>query len=352
FASMVMPMVGPQDERIVRVARPQLLGLPHPRKLLSNVNVELESEPVELDPGAERVHAFRLFNGPKKESVLGLYEDYNLPLLIQYTNTLYVIPTAFVSQVMIRILNFFHGLVGDYGLAIILLTISVRLMMFPLSYKQTASMLKMQELAPQMKEIQTRYADDKEKMNRAVMDMYAANNVNPFMGCLPIMLQIPIFIGLWQTLYNSFTLRQSTFLWGYTWIDNLAAPDQLFPFGFDFPFLGPYFNLLPILTVIQMMMMFKMMSPPATTPEMEAQQRMMFMMMPMFGLMGYWLPAGLCLYIITSSLWSVLERQVMPKPAKKTTDGAPVVVVPASAESRNGAADWIKAPPKGKKSRR
>ncbi|QDU64737.1 Membrane protein insertase YidC [Planctomycetes bacterium Pan216] len=312
FASLIIQKPDPQEERIIGSVRPDLLYLTKETQF-SNIAAEMTSKPVWLKPDSEVVHEFLLYNGPKDPEILDEFADFHLPEIIHYPNFV-VLPIGTIAKTMVWIVNFFYSLVGDYGLAIIMLTIVVRGCLFPLSFKATASMTKMAALKPKIDELREKYGTDKEKMHRELMDLYAKNKVNPFGGCLILFLQFPIFIGLWQALYNSFALRNSTFLYGWTWIDNLAAPDQLFPFGFNMPFLGPYFNLLPILAVVQMVIQQKMMTPPATTPEAELQQKMMKWMMVVIGFLFYKVPAGLCIYIMASGTWSLCERKLLPRP--------------------------------------
>jgi YidC/Oxa1 family membrane protein insertase len=123
------------------------------------------------------------------------------------------------------------------------------------------------------------------------------------------MIQLPVFMGLWQTLNNSVALRQAPFLY----IDNLAAPDALFRFPGTVPFLGDYFNLLPIVSVVLMWLQMKLFSPPPANEEAELQQKMFSVMMVFMSFMFYKVPSGLGLYFITSSLWAVCERLLLPK---------------------------------------
>jgi YidC/Oxa1 family membrane protein insertase len=126
---------------------------------------------------------------------------------------------------------------------------------------------------------------------------------------LPALIQMPIFVGLWQSLNNSVALRHSSFLY----IRDLAAPDMMFRFPMTIPFLGDYFNLLPFLVVSLMLVQTKLFSPPPTTPEAEMNQKMMKYMMIFMAFMFYKVPSGLGLYFITSSLWQIGERLLLPK---------------------------------------
>ena len=341
FASLVAQKQNPLEHRLIAQAEPLILER-NVKAELSNITMRVVSSPASIPPGGDVVHQYLLYNGPKDPEILEPFSKYQLPLVIHYPNFI-GIPIGTIARFMVWIVNSLYGLVGDYGIAIILLTVLVRGSMFPLSLKQQQSMQKMQALQPQMQEIKEKFAGDKEKLNRAMMDLYAKNKVNPFGGCLVLLLQFPIFIGLWQSLYNAFSLRQSVFLYGFTWIDDLAAPDQLFAFGMQVPFLGPYFNVLPILAVVQMVLQMHYMSPPATTPEAAMQQRMMKYMMVFFGFLFYSVPAGLCVYIITSGLWSMAERKLLPKPQLSAASPAS-----APAAAGTGEASW-KTPVKQKR---
>ena len=168
---------------------------------------------------------------------------------------------------------------------------------------------RMQALQPLLKEIQEKYKDDKEKQTRETLALYKKHGVNPVSGCLPALIQLPIFVGLWQALNTSVALRHSPFLW----INDLAAPDMLFRFPFEILFLGNWFNLLPIVVVALMLVQTKLFSPPPTTPEAEMQQKTMKYMMIFMAVMFYKVPSGLGIYFITSSLWSIGERLLLPK---------------------------------------
>lgn len=297
----------------------------------ADVSVQLTSKPIEVGPNRTVAHDYLVFAGPKKAGGLvpygaedlASYRKSSLPLI--GTMAMWASKNA-ISPLLDRIYGltaqvagFFGGRRGNYGIAIILLTITVRLIMFPLSRKQAISAKKMQDLQPLMAELKEKYKDDKEKMTRETFALYGKHGVSPFGGCLPALIQLPIFIGLWQTLNNSVDLRQATFLW----IGNLAAPDMLFRFPFAVPFLGDYFNLLPFLVVGLMLVQTKLFSPPATTPEAEMQQKMMKVMMVVMGFIFYWVPSGLGIYFITSSLWAVGERLLLPKMAAAHVKSAP-----------------------------
>lgn len=357
FASLVIQSPAAQEERLIAVAegvdldrewaeREKLTGKLTKAPNFQNITARLTSEPAQLAPGKGVEHSYLLFNGPKKEAVLEQYRQYELPMIIHYSDFIFI-PIGWIARVMVVILNFFYGIVGDYGISIILLTILVRSCMFPVSFRQAKAMQRMQVVQPKIEELRKKYANDKEKLGRAQMDLYKKEGVNPLAGCLPLVLQLPVFVGLYQSLSQSFSLRQSSFLWGYTWIKDLSAPDQLFPFGIDLPKLGPYFNLLPVISVAQMMLQMIYMSPPATTPEAAMQKKMMMFMMVFFGAMFYQVPAGLCVYMITSGAWSMIERQFLPK--NPPAVARPVDPVASEGSGGNGVS-W-KSPVEKKKGR-
>jgi YidC/Oxa1 family membrane protein insertase len=213
-----------------------------------------------------------------------------------------------------QVAGFFGYKNGNYGIAIILLTLTVRMMMFPLGRKQALMAKKMQDLQPYLKEIQDKYKDDKEELTRQTWALYKRHKANPIGGCLPALIQMPILVGLWQALNNSVPLRNAPFLY----IRNLAAPDMLFRLPIEILFLGEYFNLLPFLVVSLMLVQTKLFSPPATTPEAEMQQKMMKYMMIFMAFMFYKVPSGLGIYFIMSSLWSIGERTILPKITKSS----------------------------------
>lgn len=287
----------------------------------SNITVSLTTKPVRLAPNVPVVHEYSVFMGSKTKQVL---MPYNAIELTTYRRGWAVpgsrlLARSFISPLLettYSATKSFFGLFGakrgSYGLAIILLTAVVRSMIFPLSRKQAITAKRMQELAPQMALIKEKYKEDRERQGRETMDLYKQAGVNPFSGCLIAMIQLPVFMGLWQTLNNSVALRHAPFLY----IDNLAAPDALFKFPGTLPFLGDYFNILPLVSVILMYIQMKLFSPPPANEEAEMQQKMFSVMMVFMSFMFYKVPSGLGLYFITSSLWALGERLLLPKLVK------------------------------------
>ncbi len=287
----------------------------------SNITVSLTTKPVRLAPNTPVTHEYSVFLGSKTKQNL---TPYNAIELTTYRRGWAVpgsrlLARSFISPLLdttYAATKYFFGLFGakrgSYGVAIILLTAVVRSMIFPLSRKQAITAKRMQDLAPQMASIKEKYKDDRERQGRETMDLYKQAGVNPFSGCLIAMIQLPVFMGLWQTLNNSVALRHAPFLY----IDNLAAPDALFKFPQSIPFLGDYFNILPLVSVILMYIQMKLFSPPPANEEAEMQQKMFSVMMVFMSFMFYKVPSGLGLYFITSSLWALGERLLLPKLVK------------------------------------
>jgi YidC/Oxa1 family membrane protein insertase len=323
FATFVQPWPIPRspEERKEQEAGPVVFAedLRAPQK--SDVGVEVISRPIVLGPNlGEVVHTYRVFAGPKVDAALTPYEADDLSSYRK--NTWYFIPFAasLAKYVIAPLLDKIYGLTesvarvfggskGNYGIAIILLTMTVRLIMFPLGRKQAMMAKKMQDLQPHIAEVKEKFKDDKEAMTRETMALWKRHKVNPAAGCVPALIQMPIFVGLWQSLNNSVALRHSSFLW----IRDLAAPDMAWKFPMTIPILGDYLNVLPFLVVSLMLVQTKLFAPPPTTPEAEMNQKMMKYMMIVMAFMFYKVPSGLGLYFITSSTWQICERLLLPK---------------------------------------
>ena len=311
----------------------------------SDVGIELTSLPITIGPNLGVTHSYRVFAGPKTAAALEPYkaEDlagYRKAQLIPIPGAgelaKYVIAPLLerIYALTAQVSRMFGGKTGNYGIAIILLTMTVRLIMFPLGRKQAMIAKKMQDLQPQLMLIKEKFKDDKEAQTRETLAFYKRTGFNPAAGCLPALIQMPIFFGLWQALNNTVELRQSSFLY----IRNLAAPDMMFRFPMSIPFLGDYFNLLPFIVVGLMLVQTKLFSPPALTDESKMQQKMMKYMMIFMAFMFYRVPSGLGLYYIVSSSWQICERLLLPKLAAKKTDLADLQLdAPLTSEVLNAA---------------
>ncbi|NRA59435.1 MAG: membrane protein insertase YidC [Psychrobium sp.] len=191
------------------------------------------------------------------------------------------------------LISFFYGLVGNWGVAIMLLTFAVRGAMFPLTKKQYTSMAKMRKLQPKMAALKERFGDDRQKMGQATMELYKKEKVNPLGGCLPLLLQMPIFLGLFWMLQESVELRHAPFM---LWIDDLSALD-------------PYY-VLPLLMGASMFLMSKMQPSMSTDP---MQQKMMQFMPVIFTVFFLWFPSGLVLYWVVSNVVTLIQQTIIFK---------------------------------------
>ena len=209
-----------------------------------------------------------------------------------------------ISQVLIQLLEFLNRLVHNWGLAIVILSLLVYFLLYPLSIKQMRSMKEMQVLQPKIEELRKTYKDNPQKLNKEIMALYKEHKVNPFGGCLPLLLQMPIFFALYQALMRSVALKGASFLW----IKDLSEPDRLFLLPASIPVLGNEFNILPIVMAIGMFIQQKLSGASATGAAAEQQKMMLFIMPIMFGLIFYHMPAGLVLYwFINSALMLIFQ---------------------------------------------
>jgi YidC/Oxa1 family membrane protein insertase len=287
-----------------------------------NVTFRMISQRAKINPGESLSHQYHLFLGPKSTNLL---QQYGISDIIEYGWF------GFVARPLSRLLHFFYRIIRNYGLAIILLTVLVRGLMFPVGRKAARNAQMMQELAPEIKKIKEKYKNDMEKQAQAQRELWKKHNFNPLGGCWLMFLQLPIFIGLYRCLSVDIELRQAPLIPGIQWCSNLAAPDMFL--NWETPslqfltgtagWLGPYLNLLPIATIALFMLQQKMFTPPATDEQTMMQQRMMKYMMVLMGFLFFKVPSGLCIYFIASSIWGIADRKLLPKPdLKKNTEAA------------------------------
>lgn len=345
FAAAILPKLDAATKEPIKFRHADALPVqdvnevPKNRLKTTNVSVLLVSDLAKIDGGKALVHDYQVFFGPKKPSVLLAYE---LDPLIEYGWPIFKWPAKLLQGVLWLL----HSATFNYGIAIILLTMIVRSCMFPVSLKQAKSAAMMQQLAPEVAKIKEKYPEDAMKQHAAVQELYKKHNFNPFGGCLLVFIQLPIFIGLYRCLSVDIDLRDAALFPGMdwiTWASNLAGPDKLFRWPGWMPdfiageaagWLGPFFNVLPLITVSLFLVQQKLFTPPATDEQTKMQQQMMTYMTVFMGVMFYKVPAGLCLYFITSSLWGIAERKMLPKP-KPPAEGTPSPVT-AKSTSSNG----------------
>jgi YidC/Oxa1 family membrane protein insertase len=234
----------------------------------------------QIAPGAKAEFREKLFIGPKLQSQLSVTGP-DLERTADYGH-LYLI-----AQPLFTALRWVESITGNWGWAIILVTAMIKLVFYPLSQASGRSMAKMRAVAPRMKQIQETYKDDREKLGRAMMELYKREKINPLAGCLPMVIQIPFFISFYWVLLESVEMRQAPFL---MWINDLSSRD-------------PYF-VLPLLMGGAMFGQFKL-NP--TSPDPTQAKIMQFMPLVMTGMMA-WFPSGLVLYWLTNTVLSIVQQ--------------------------------------------
>jgi YidC/Oxa1 family membrane protein insertase len=235
---------------------------------------------VKVGPGEERTVSMRLYAGPQElEKIKPLAPG--LDLVVDYGWLTVLAYPLFV------VLNWLNNLAHNWGVAIILLTVLIKLVFYPLSAASYKSMAKMRKLAPRLQHLKERYGDDRQKLHEAMMKIYQEEKINPLGGCLPILVQIPVFIALYWVLLGAVELRQAPFT---LWISDLSEPD-------------PYY-VLPIVMAITSFIQVKL-SPSSPDP---VQQKVMMAMPVIFSIMFLFFPAGLVLYWLVNNVLSILQQ--------------------------------------------
>ena len=253
---------------------------------------------------ADGKRTFVFYAGPKKQSYLW---DLGMRDVMEFGMW------RWICYPIVWVLNLFNDFIPNYGIAIILLTILVRVLFWPLTHKSTVGMKKMQELQPKMKAIQAQFKDNPQRLQQETWALYKAEKVNPMSSCLPMLVQIPVFIALFNVLRSAVELRYAPFLW----IADLSEPEALFASWFPFGGL----NLLPILMAVTTGLQS------AFTPSSgdKSQQKMMMIFMPVMMLvMFYSFPSALSLYWFLSNLFSIVQMYLIRRSTKKES----AVVIP------------------------
>ncbi|MEY4178642.1 MAG: hypothetical protein RLY70_2216 [Planctomycetota bacterium] len=325
------------------VGEPTLVPKSHNRTI--DTSFELVSDAVAVSNDKPRIDSYRIFAGPKDSDVLFAYDT-------EATDAKASLDTAYlndygwfgaISRPLARVLHFYYDLVGNYGLAIVMLTLTVRSCLLPISYRATKSAKQMQELQPELKKIAEKYKDEPQKRVQAQQQLFRDRNVSPFGGCLLALCQIPIFIGLYRCLSLDIELRGAPLLGGFEWCSNLSGPDLLLYWkeylpawlGDETGYLGPYINLLPLITIGLFLVNQKFLTPPATDEQTLMQQKVMKFMTVFMGVMFFKVASGLCVYFIASSCWSLAEHKILrrgspPPGGGPASTGATTTSAPAT----------------------
>lgn len=281
---------------------------------------------------------FRIFAGPFSDTILKTVDSIYANPATGYNPDYIACQSfhgwfAFISEPFAKFLfilmNFFHEITGSWAFSIILLTVALRLMLYPLNAWSTKSMLRMQQIAPEVTAIQEKFKKDPKKAQLEIMNLYRERGVNPVSGCFPLLIQMPFLIGMFDLLKSTYALRGASFIPG--WIDNLTAPDVLFSWETPIFFIGNQFHLLPILSGAVMYFQQKLMSTlpkdPKLLTEQQRQQKLMSNMMAVvFAIMFYNFPSGLNIYFLSSMVLGILQQLWTAKRLKPIKPVAPTTM--------------------------
>ncbi len=265
-------------------------------------SVGLNVQTDNLFPGEQIGHFYRIYIGPQDVNILNNINP-------AWSALIHFGTFDFISQILLQALGFLYRVVHNWGLAIILLSILIYLFLYPLSIKQMRSMKEMQVLQPKVEELRKLYKDNPQKMNKEIMELYREHKVNPLGGCLPLLLQMPIFFALYNALMRSIVLKGANFLW----IKDLSEPDRLIVLPRAIPILGQDLNILPIIMAIGMFVQQKISALSSNSTQAEQQKIMLIVMPVMFGVIFYRMPSGLVLYWFVNSMLMLVFQLRMNK---------------------------------------
>jgi YidC/Oxa1 family membrane protein insertase len=254
-----------------------------------------------LDPGQQGGYSFIFYMGPKSLKILGSYDN-------SLKNAINLGFFNVIAKPLLITMNMIYSVIPNYGVAIILLTILIKLIFWPLGTKSYKSMNEMKKVQPLMMEIREKYKNDKQKMNQEIMGLYKTYKVNPASGCLPLLVQMPIFFALYRMLYQAIELRHAPFV---GWITDLSAPDRLFHFNFSIPMMQEPYGI-PMLTLLMgaSFLLQQKMTQTAGDP----MQAKMMMLMPIFMTVIFInFPAGLVLYMFVNNIISMGQQYYIQK---------------------------------------
>jgi len=268
---------------IPKEAREAGMKLAIPEKVLETTYIDPSGA---VAPGTERTYQYTVYFGPKSLETLDSAG----------TDLAKILDFGFfdiIAKPLLHAMNFIHKFIPNYGIVIIIITIMVKILFWPLSNKSYKSM-----------SLRAKYKHDKKVMNQELMNLYKLYKINPLGGCLPMVLQIPVFFAFYKMLYQAIELRHAPF---FLWINDLAAPDRLFSFGFTVPLMAPPYGI-PVLTLIMGASMFfqQKMSPPPGDP---TQAKMMMFMPIFFTFIFINFPSGLVLYWLVNNVLSMVQQK-------------------------------------------
>ena len=274
-------------------------------RISSQPNHVVESRYIEpeqtIAPGAQDAYQYELYFGPKSLQYLK-QAGHDLDKAIDFGTF------DLLAKPCLWLLNYLYSVIPNYGVAIIILTVLTKVLLWPLGTKSYKSMSQMKKMQPLIQEIREKYKNDKKKMNEAVMGLHKTYGINPLGGCLPMVVQIPFFFALYRMLDQAIELRHAPF---FGWITDLSAPDRLFDFGFSIPFMDPPYGI-PVLTLIMgATMLWQQKMTPATGDP--TQAKMMMLMPVVFTFIFINFSSGLVLYWLVNNVLSIGQQMYTQK---------------------------------------
>ena len=263
-----------------------------------------------LNPGKKVIHRYTFYAGPKEYDRLKRLSR-NLAGDRQFEKVMSMGWFGFVSVPLLKILKGFYSILPNYGLAIILLTILIKIVLYPLDQKSYKSMKEMQKLQPLIAELRKKYKDDPRQAQVEQMKLFKEHKVNPMGGCLPMLLQMPVLIAMFGMIRSAIELRGAPFV---LWIKDLSEPDAALNFGMSFPIIGDSLNILPLVLVLAFIVQSKISRAGMASAQQDPQQKMMgHFMTVFFGILFYKMPSGLNLYFAISTVLRAIQQYVVQK---------------------------------------
>ena len=271
FLTSVIPLETPETTLTIRRISSEIIRLVY------------DASPSRIEAGTSAGAEYLIFSGPKELGTLKSV-GYDLKRALDFGFF------DIIAKPLLMAMNWIHSFTGSYGWSIIILTIFIKILLYPLTLKSFTSMKELQKVQPLMKEIQAKYKEDKQKLNQEMMRLYQEHKINPMGGCLPMLLQIPILFALYRVFYAAIELRHTPFHLVGTWLPDLSAKD-------------PYF-ITPILMGLSQFVMQKM----TPTPGDATQQKIMLIMPVFFTVLFLNFPSGLVIYWLVSNILSIIQQ--------------------------------------------
>jgi YidC/Oxa1 family membrane protein insertase len=267
----------------------------------SETTVSLQSPQQVILPGQKAVQEFQVYLGPQDLKLINRINPDWQPVV-------YFGKLDFIAHILLKSLVFLHSVIRSWGVSIILLSLIIYVILFPLTLQQLRSMREMQRIQPKVEELRSKYKDDAMRLQKATMELYREHKINPLGGCLPMLLQIPVFVSFYLVLARAIELKGASFLW----IQDLSEPDRLWVFkDLNIPFLGNEVNLLPVLMTVASFFQQRLSSNQMSGQSAEQQKLMMFLFPLMFLFFFYHMPAGLVLYWFSNTIFTVFQQAAL-----------------------------------------